>query len=107
MSSKQKISLKEARLVGTQLGLDWAKIDLAQFWLGLEIELEHGTYDPKTDMTYGDLVLAGKIASVHLKKTRNYYTRLDVLQSETKDHSSLSDWLPVSRVSVVPETVPL
>jgi hypothetical protein len=73
MSSKQQISVEEARSVGTRLGIVWTKIDLEQFRRGLEVELEHGTHDPDTNVTNDDLMLTGKIAWAHLKEIGDYY----------------------------------
>jgi hypothetical protein len=82
MGSKQKISTEKARSIGTQLGLDWTRIDLEQFRQGLEVEFEHGAHDPETDVTGDDLALTGKIAWAHLKEFPDYYTRLDKLEAE-------------------------
>ena len=84
MGNKRQISTEEARSVGTQLGLDWAQIDLEQFRRGLEVELEHGARDPETNVTGDDLALTGKIAWAHLKEIRDYYTRLDRLEAEAQ-----------------------
>jgi len=84
MSDKRQISAEEARSTGVRLGLDWAKIDLEQFRRGLEVELEHGSRDPETDVTKDDLILTGKIAWAHLKEIRDYYTRLDQLEAEAQ-----------------------
>lgn len=87
MGSKRQISVEEARLVGTQLGIDWLKMDLEQFRRGIEVELEHGTHDPETNATGDDLTLTGKIAWAHLKEIQDYYTRLNQLESEAKAQS--------------------
>jgi hypothetical protein len=84
MTNKRQFSVQDARAVGTQLGLDWTKIELEQFRRGLEVELEHGTIDPETNVTNDDLVLTGKIAWAHLKEIRDYYTRLDQLEAEAE-----------------------
>ena len=84
MSSKRQNPVEEARLVGTQLGIDWTKIDLEQFRRGLEVELEHGAHDPETNVTNNDPILTGKIAWAHLKEFRDYYTRLDRLEAEAQ-----------------------
>jgi hypothetical protein len=84
MGSKRQISTEEARSVGSQLGIDWAQIDLEQFRRGLEVELEHGVRDPETNVTGDDLALTGKIAWAHLKEIRDYYTRLDRLEAEAQ-----------------------
>ena len=82
MSAKRKFSTEEARSIGTQLKIDWSQIDLEQFRRGLEVELEHGAIDPQTNVTGDDLALTGKIAWAHLKEIRDYYTRLDKMESE-------------------------
>ena len=79
---RRQISADEARQVGAGLGLDWAKVDLAQFRRGLEVELEHGARDLETNVTNDDLVVTGKIAWAHLKELPDYYTRLDRLETE-------------------------
>jgi hypothetical protein len=82
MAEKRRISLEEAKQIGTILGLDWKKIDLEQFRRGLEVELEHGARDPETNVTNDDLTLTGKIAWAHLKEFPDYYTRLDKLEAD-------------------------
>lgn len=84
MSGKRQISVEEARSVGTQLGINWTQIDMEQFRRGLEVELEHGVHDPETNVTNDDLNLTGKIAWAHLKEIRDYYARLDRLESEAE-----------------------
>jgi hypothetical protein len=58
------------------LGIDWNKTSLTEFQMGLDIEMEHGVHDPKTDVTGNDLLLTGKIAWAHLNEFSDYYTRL-------------------------------
>ena len=43
--------------------------------IGYEIELEHGTINPKTNVTNDDLVLTMKIALAHLNEFPNYYNK--------------------------------
>ena len=73
---EKRFSLDKAKQIGDALGIDWYKFDVEQFWMGLEVELEHGTIDPKTNITNDDLLLTGKIASAHLNEFPDYYTRL-------------------------------
>jgi hypothetical protein len=82
VANKRQVSVEEARKVGTTLGIDWTKVDLQQFRRGLEVELEHGTHDPETNVTNDDLTLTGKIAWAHLKEFPDYYTRLEKLEAE-------------------------
>ncbi len=87
MNSRRQISTEEARSIGTQLGINWAHIDLEQFRRGLEVELEHGARDPETNVTSDDPILTGKIAWAHLKEIQDYYARLDRLEAEAKGKS--------------------
>lgn len=75
---------EEARSVGERLGIAWASspFDLEQFRVGMDVELEHGTRDPDTDVTGDDPVLTGKIALAHLRELPDYYTRLARMERE-------------------------
>ena len=77
-----QISREEARKIGDDLGIDWSKIDFEQFMMGLEVELEHGNADPRTNVTNNDPILTGKIAWAHLNELPDYYTRLKKLEHE-------------------------
>ena len=91
MNKNRQFSTEEARSIGAQLKIDWSKIDLEQFRRGLEIELEHGAVDPDTNVTGDDLVLTGKIAWAHLKEIRDYYTRLDQMESQADEQFKNAD----------------
>lgn len=84
MAAIQRFSLEEARRVGTALGVNWQRVDPEQFRRGMEVELEHGTRDPETNVTGNNLSLTGKIAWAHLKEYPDYYTRLDALEAEAE-----------------------
>lgn len=87
MTNKRQLSTEEARVVGTQLNMDWSQIDLEQFRRGLEVELEHGSIDPQTNVTDDDLLLTGKIAWAHLKEISDYYTWLDKMETEAESQA--------------------
>ena len=82
MNAKRRFSSQEAKEIGDRLGLDWGDFDLEEFRRGLEVELEHGSRDPETNVTNSDPLLTGKIAWAHLKEFPDYYTRLDKLEAE-------------------------
>ena len=84
MANPARISTDEARRVGEQLGIDWSRFDVEQFRTGMDVELEHGTADPDTDVTGDDLVLTGKIALAHLNEFPDYYTRLQAMEAEAE-----------------------
>jgi hypothetical protein len=76
MSEEKHFTVEESRHIGNQLGIDWNKTSLAEFQIGLDIEMEHGLNDPYTDVTGNDPLLTGKIAWAHLNEFPDYYTRL-------------------------------
>jgi hypothetical protein len=84
MKVKKQISPEEARLTGEQLNIDWSKFDVAQFRMGMEVELEHGTISPLTNVTNDDLLMTGKIALAHLNEFPDYYTRLLKMEKEAE-----------------------
>ena len=75
-------SKEEAKTIGDKLGIDWSKIDLEQFQMGLDVEMEHGARDPRTNVTNSDPILTGKIAWAHLNELPDYYTRLKKMEDE-------------------------
>lgn len=78
----QKISQQEAQNIGITLGIPWDTISLEEFTMGMNVELEHGTRYPETNLTSDDPLLTGKIAWAHLKEFPDYYTRLLKLENE-------------------------
>jgi hypothetical protein len=75
---------EEALRVAEKIGIDWADVpfDVEQFRRGMDVELEHGTHDPETNVTDDDPVTTGKIALAHLRELPDYYTRLDRMEAE-------------------------
>ncbi|MDK2975481.1 MAG: hypothetical protein PWP08_1852 [Methanofollis sp.] len=76
--------MEEARRIGGMLGIDWKAFDMEQFRAGMDVELEHGTQDPKTNVTGDDLLMTGKIALAHLNEFPDYYDRLEAMEEEAK-----------------------
>lgn len=87
-AARQTFTSEEALEVAEQLGIDWANsaFDLEQFRMGLDVELEHGSHDPETDVTGDDPMATGKIALAHLRELPDYYTRLAVMDTEAQHH---------------------
>jgi hypothetical protein len=83
---KEKLfSLDQAKQIGDTLGIDWTRFGVEQFWMGLEVELEHGARDPETNVTHNDPLLTGKIAFAHLKEFPDYYSRLAIMEKEADE----------------------
>lgn len=88
MSEGRKFTAEEAKRIGSELGIDWSQVDLEEFRMGLEVELEHGTRDPETNVTDDDEILTGKIALAHIREFPDYYTRLEKLEAEAEEYWS-------------------
>ena len=71
MSQLKRFSTEEAKKIGEAIGI--------------EIELEHGSRDPATDVTHDDPLLTGKIALAHLNELPDYYTRLALMEQEDRN----------------------
>ncbi len=82
------VSTAEARKVGEKIGVDFEKVDLEQFRLGMEAEFEHGKNDPETNVTDDDPDMTGKIAWAHIKEVPDYYDRLEKLESDAHREQS-------------------
>lgn len=73
-----------AKEIGEKIGIDFSKIDLEQFRIGLAVELEHGLNDPQTNVTNNNLEATGKITWAHLKEIPDYYDRLLKMEHEAE-----------------------
>ncbi|MCD6726210.1 MAG: hypothetical protein LT070_03125 [Solirubrobacteraceae bacterium] len=84
MSAERRITTDEARRVGDEIGVDWSRYDLEQLRAGMDVELEHGSRDPQTDVTGDDPIVTGKIALAHMKEFPDYYERLQRMEQEAE-----------------------
>ena len=84
MSEERRTSTEEAKRVGDEIGVDWERFDLEQFRAGMDIEFEHGSQDPQTNVTDDDPIVTGKIALAHMKEFPDYYERLERMEEEAK-----------------------
>jgi hypothetical protein len=84
VSDSGKVTAQEARRIGDEIGVDWNRFDVEQFRAGLEVEFEHGSHDPQTDVTGDDPTLTGKIALAHMKEFPDYYERLERMEEQAK-----------------------
>ena len=82
MTETRRTTSDEAKRVGDEIGVDWSRFDLEQFRLGMDVEYEHGSHDPQTDVTHDDPILTGKIALAHMKEFPDYYERLERMEAE-------------------------
>jgi len=83
----KKFTLSEALDIAKQLGIDFGKVKFTseEYLEGINIELEHGTVDPYTNVTNDDPLITGKIALAHLNEVPIYYN--DDIGLEAWEHA--------------------
>jgi hypothetical protein len=86
MSPHAPFTLDEACAAGERIGIDWdtSLFGIEQFRIGTDVELEHGTSDPATNVTDDDVIVTAKIARAHLNEFPDYSTRLAKMEAEAK-----------------------
>ena len=88
MSAETEFTAEQAREAGERICIDWttSPFDVEQFRMGMDVELEHGTQDPETNVTDDDVTVTAKIARAHLNEFPDYYTRLAVMEADAEAH---------------------
>ncbi len=76
-----EFSREEAARILADMGMA-DKYDANEFYMGINVELEHGTVDTATNVTNDDPVVTGKIALAHLNELPNYYTLLEEMEEK-------------------------
>ena len=94
MTETKRTSSEEAQRVGDAIGVDWNRFELEQFRAGMDVEFEHGSHDPQTDVTHDDPIVTGKIALAHMKEFPDYYERLERMERQAE-----LDWADKPRLS--------
>lgn len=84
MAEPRRTTTEEAQRVGDEIGVDWTRFDLEQFRAGMDVEFEHGSHDPQTNVTDDDPIVTGKIALAHMKEFPDYYVRLQQMEQEAE-----------------------
>jgi hypothetical protein len=79
---KPEVMLKEAKIILKGINPKDLKIDIEQFRIGLEVELEHGTVFKNFNVTNNHPILTGKIVLAHFMESLDYYKRLEVAELE-------------------------
>lgn len=68
-------SRQEILSAAKTLGVKFDQFTVDDLITGVNIELEHGTQNPQTNVTNNDLILTMKIALAHLNEFPNYYNK--------------------------------
>jgi hypothetical protein len=84
MAARKQFTAEEAKRIGDRLGIKWDRFDVDQFRRGMDVELEHGSRDPETEVSNDDPLTTGKIALAHLNEFPDYYDRLEKMEKEAE-----------------------
>jgi hypothetical protein len=81
---KTTYTLEDAAEIAHAIGLDFNAegVDPEEFRMGLGVEMEHGSRDPRTNVTGDDPHATGRIAWAHLQELPDYYSRLKEMEGE-------------------------
>lgn len=84
--TKTNFTKEESQDISRELNIDFNNVDFTidDFNTGMNVELEHGTIDPETNVTNDDSLMTGKIALAHLREFGDYYIRLDKMEREAE-----------------------
>ncbi len=82
----KKLNSQEVKEIGNNIGIIFNDIQLDEFTKGVNVEFEHGTKYPETNITNNDKGITGKIAWAHLKEFPDYYTRLEKMENEAEEY---------------------
>lgn len=72
---KKMYNINDALYIAKILNIKFDKFTPNEFLTGINIELEHGTINKKTNVTNNNLLLTAKIALQHLNEFPNYYNK--------------------------------
>lgn len=64
---------EQVQEIANKLNIQFNKFPFEDFYTGINIELEHGSTNPETNVTDSDLERTAKIALAHLNEFSDYY----------------------------------
>lgn len=67
--------INDAIYAANVLEITFDKFSIEEFLDGINIEVEHGYNNPKTNVTNDNLITTAKIALAHLNEFPNYYNK--------------------------------
>lgn len=77
-----KTTTKEAKTILKIVNTEKMPIDLEEFRIGLDVELEHGKQFKDANVTNNHPIITGMIVLAHMKESLDYYKLLEVAELE-------------------------
>ena len=95
-----KATTKEAKIILKIVNTQKMPIDLEEFRMGLDVELEHGTEYKDANVTNNHPLITGMIVLAHMKESLDYYRLLEVAELEGDLLKAVAKGSPVKIKSV-------
>jgi hypothetical protein len=73
------------RRIAKKLGIDISDFDMNELVMGMEVEMEHGSSNDKTDITGDNPEATFKIVMAHMNESPKYYSKLKKVESLTNE----------------------
>lgn len=84
----KRITLKKAKEMAKVFNVDLKVVDIHDLRDGIQVEMEHGLVDPRTNVSYDDLYITTQIALAHLEEYPDYYQRLEKMEKQAEKYWS-------------------
>jgi len=78
---------KLIKAISDRTGVDISKFDMNELVMGMDVELEHGSTNDKTDVTGDDPEATFKIVMAHMHEMPDYYTKLKAMENKEENIS--------------------
>jgi len=95
MFKKAEVLPNEAKIILSEIDKGDLNIDVENFRIGLEVELEHGIRFPNANVTNNHPLITGMIVIAHFEESLDYYQRLEVAELEGDILKALANKNPV------------
>lgn len=83
-----RVTLKKAKEMAKVFDVNLKVVDIHDLRDGIQIEMEHGLVDPRTNVTYDDIYKTTQIALAHLEEYPDYYQRLKKMEERAEKYWS-------------------
>ena len=88
--SKTEFTAREAELAGNALNVNFDVVPIEELKRGMNVELEHGLVDPRTNVTNNDIIKTAKIAMAHFDEDVDYYRDLEIMEKNAEKRHKTS-----------------
>jgi len=78
---------KLVKNISNKTDIDISKFDMNELIMGMDVELEHGSDNEKTDVTDDDPIKTFKIVMAHMYEMPDYYTKLKAMENKKENIS--------------------